>query len=67
MVSTDFPEAHHHTPWIGIAGDADDFVARVRAALADHDSAAATRRRASVSGDSWDERSHELMALCEAS
>jgi GT2 family glycosyltransferase/glycosyltransferase involved in cell wall biosynthesis len=67
VVSTDFPEAHHHAPWISIAADRDDFVTRVRAALHDHDDVARARRRASVTGDSWDDRSRELMKLCEAS
>jgi GT2 family glycosyltransferase len=66
VVSTDFPEAHHHTPWVSIAAGHDDFVARVRAALDDRDHVASARRRASVAGDSWDARSRELMALCEA-
>lgn len=65
VVSTDFPEAHHHTPWITIAAGADNFVAQVRAALDDHDELARARRRASVTGDSWDARSRELMKLCE--
>jgi GT2 family glycosyltransferase/glycosyltransferase involved in cell wall biosynthesis len=66
VVSTDFPEAHHHTPWISIATGPDDFVDRVRAALDDHDDVARARRRASVTGDSWDVRSRELMQVCEA-
>ena len=65
VVSTDFPEAHHHAPWISIAANHDDFVARVRAALQDHDDVARARRRASVAGASWDSRSRQLMALCE--
>ena len=66
VVSTDFPEAHHHTPWISIAAGPDDFVVQVRAALDDHDDVARARRRASVTGDSWDVRSRELMRVCEA-
>ena len=66
VVSTDFPEAHHHTPWITIAAGPDDFVVQVRAALDDHDDVAQARRRASVTGDSWDVRSRELMRVCEA-
>ena len=66
VVSTDFPEAHYHLPWISIAADNVDFVARVRAALKDHVDVARPRRRASVSGASGDDRAHELLALCEA-
>jgi GT2 family glycosyltransferase/glycosyltransferase involved in cell wall biosynthesis len=66
VVSTDFPEAHHHASWISIAAGPDDFVALVRAALSDAgDEVAAARRRASVAGNSWDDRSRELMNLCE--
>jgi glycosyltransferase involved in cell wall biosynthesis len=67
VVSTDFPEAHHHAPWVSIAAGPDDFVARVCRALDDHDEATPARRRASVIGASWDARSRELMTLCEAS
>jgi GT2 family glycosyltransferase/glycosyltransferase involved in cell wall biosynthesis len=66
VVSTDFPEAHHHAPWISIAAGPDDFVTHVRAALDDDDDVGRARRRASVTGDSWDDRSRELMELCEA-
>lgn len=65
VVSTDFPEARHYGEWVSIATSPDDFVARVRKALGDHDAEARDRRRAVVAGDSWDRRSQELMALCE--
>jgi GT2 family glycosyltransferase/glycosyltransferase involved in cell wall biosynthesis len=69
VVSTEFPEAHHYLPWIGLAADADDFVARVRAALdeGDDDDERRAARRALVAGASWDLRSRQLIALCEAS
>jgi glycosyltransferase involved in cell wall biosynthesis len=67
VVSTEFPEAHHYLPWVSIAADADDFVARVRAALDDgNDDEIRAERRAVVAGATWDVRSRELIALCEA-
>ncbi|HVM01765.1 MAG TPA: glycosyltransferase family 1 protein, partial [Acidimicrobiales bacterium] len=65
VVSTDFPEAHHYAEWVSIAAGPEDFVARVRKELGDHDAVEGERRRAAVAGDSWDRRSQELMALCE--
>jgi GT2 family glycosyltransferase/glycosyltransferase involved in cell wall biosynthesis len=65
VVSTDFPEAHHHLPWVSVADGPDDFVARVRAALSDDDPEARGKRRASVADASWDHRAADLVDACE--
>jgi glycosyltransferase involved in cell wall biosynthesis len=62
-VSTDFPEARRYADVLDLAASADDFVALVRAAVADPRPQDADRRRAAVAGDTWDARVAELEQL----
>jgi hypothetical protein len=62
-VSTDFPEARRYVDVMDLAASPDEFVALVRAAAADPRPDEAARRRAAVSGDTWDARVAELEQL----
>jgi hypothetical protein len=53
---------------MAVTSDPDDFVARVRAALAgagDKGDSGARSRRAAVAGDSWEQRAGQLIDLAE--
>jgi hypothetical protein len=64
-VTTDFPEAHRYSEVLDIASSREHFVDLVRAAVAEPRRGDAARRRAAVSGDTWDERTAELDRLIE--
>lgn len=63
VVTTDFPEAWMYRKWMRIAADADDFVAKVRLALAEGGPGTPAERRQAVAGASWDARVEQLMNL----
>jgi GT2 family glycosyltransferase/glycosyltransferase involved in cell wall biosynthesis len=66
VVSTPFPEVGRWEPWVAVAARPEEFVAEVRSALAhgpDPDGAA--RRRAAVTGHSWDGTAERFVAICE--
>lgn len=65
IVSTDFPEVRYYSDVVAVAGDPDEFVALVRAALEGGAVGTAEMRRACVAGASWDRRAMELLALGE--
>jgi len=65
IVTTDFPEAWKYQDWLRIATDADDFVAKVRMALAEGCPATPAERRRAVAQASWDARAQELIDLAE--
>ena len=70
VVSTDFPEVHRYADLIEIAADQDDFIARVREAVAGPlpiPAAEVSRRRAAVSDASWDSPAAALLALLHGS
>ena len=63
VVTTDFPEAWMYRDWLRIASDADDFVAKVRLALADGGPGTSADRMRLVANSSWDRRAEQLMDL----
>jgi glycosyltransferase involved in cell wall biosynthesis len=65
VVTTDFPEAWVYKDWLRIAGDADDFVAKVRLALALGGPGAPEDRMRAVAHASWDARAAKLIELAE--
>ena len=65
VVATDVPEVRRYADWVSIADDADDFVARVREAVATGGPSDPEGRRAAVADASWDSRAAELVALSE--
>lgn len=67
VVTTDLPEAEPYADVLHIARDGDDFVARVRQALADGGPADPATRRAAVADETWDRRADELVTLAETS
>jgi glycosyltransferase involved in cell wall biosynthesis len=65
VVSTDFPELHRYRHVVRIARSSDEFVALVRATLADGGVSAPAARRAAVIGEGWNRRVEELIDLTE--
>lgn len=65
VVSTDFPEVRYYSDVVAVAGDPDEFLALVRAALEGQAVGTTEQRRARVAGASWDRRAEELLALGE--
>ena len=65
VVSTWYPELARYEDVVRVADGRDDFVAQVRAALADDDETGPSRRRAEVLPDSWDRRAAQLLLAGE--
>jgi glycosyltransferase involved in cell wall biosynthesis len=65
VVTTDFPEAWPYKEWMRIAGDAEDFVAKVRLALACGGPGTPRDRMQAVAHASWDARAEKLIEVAE--
>jgi len=63
VVSMDYPEVHAYGGLVRVASDPTQFVAQVRASLADGGPATPAARRAAVAGSSWDQLAERLVAL----
>jgi glycosyltransferase involved in cell wall biosynthesis len=61
VVSTDFPEVRGYADVIRVARDRSDFVAAVRATLADGGLASAKERRRRVEGASWEAKTRAML------
>ncbi len=66
VVSTEVPEVGRYTDWLFMADDPDDFVAKVRRALAGEAPSDPAGRRAAVLPHSWDRRAAELRDIAES-
>jgi glycosyltransferase involved in cell wall biosynthesis len=66
VVSTEVPEVARYTDWLFMAIDEDDFVAKVRAALAGGAPSDPAGRRAAMAPYSWDGRADELVEVAES-
>jgi len=66
VVSTEVPEVARYTDWLFMATDEDDFVAKVRAALAGQAPSDPAGRRAAMEPYSWDGRADELVQVAES-
>jgi glycosyltransferase involved in cell wall biosynthesis len=66
IVSTEVPEVARYTDWLFMADDPDDFVAKVRRALAGNAPSNPQERRAAVADSSWDRRAEDLIDAAES-
>lgn len=66
VVSTDFPELARYSDVVSIATSPADFVGKVASALEGGGPGTPASRRAAVAGDTWDQRTRELMTAIES-